>query len=145
MIIYADTSVLLKLYINEAHSDWLAPILRTEVVITQLVTYAELSAALAKASRMGRIDDIQLKALIDNMNSDWKGFRIIDTNADLVKMAGSLALRFGLRGFDSVQLAAAQRAFLATGQSNSFRFSVFDQSLVKTAKILGMKILVPLG
>jgi predicted nucleic acid-binding protein len=59
-----------------------------------------------------------------------------------VELAGEYADTFALRGYDSVQLAAARTAQEATAEE--LRFACFDARLRKAAKVLGMG-LAPAG
>lgn len=54
----------------------------------------------------------------------------------LVELAGEYADTFALRGYDSVQLAAAHSLQDAAGEE--LHFACFDARLQKSAKMLGM-------
>lgn len=57
----------------------------------------------------------------------------------LVELAGEYADTFALRGYDSVQLAAAR--ILQEAASEDLHFACFDTRLQKSAKVLGMMTL----
>jgi len=58
MIVYLDTSALVKLFIDEPETTVVADALNdASAVFTHMITYAEARAALAKAVRMQRITD----------------------------------------------------------------------------------------
>lgn len=70
---------------------------------------------------------------------DWPHFVVIEINQALVEQAGDYADTFALRGYDSIQLAAA----FETGRiaQSPIVFSCFDDRLNKAAKVLGMSCL----
>ena len=55
----------------------------------------------------------------------------------MVELAGEFADIFALRGYDSVQLAAARTLQEATQEE--LHFACFDTRLRKAAKVLGMR------
>ena len=68
--------------------------------------------------------------------ADWPHFVVMEINQALMERAGDYAERFALRGYDSVQLAAA----FETGRisQSPIVFACFDTRLNKAAKLLGM-------
>lgn len=138
MILYADTSALLKLYIEEAESDTVRTLTASATEVwTHLIAYAEARAALAKARRMQRIDDDALRALVTDLDADWARLSVVDVDEPLVRRAGALAEQFALRGFDSVHLAAAER-LNTVAEAESFAFAAFDERLCEGAEALGI-------
>lgn len=79
----------------------------------------------------------QLLPIIDN---DWQTLNVILPTEMLVKRAGNLADQFGLRGYDSIHLAAAEAISLQI-MPQPLVFACFDKHLNKAAKILGMTVL----
>lgn len=141
MILYADTSALLKLYIREAGREMVQEaIAAAQIVATHLVAYPELRAALRKAKRMGRIGEGHLDALVADVDRDWPLFQILSVDATLAKRAGELAHDFELRGYDSVHLAAAE-AVAAQVAPAPFRFAAFDDALTRAATSLGLSLI----
>ena len=59
----------------------------------------------------------------------------------LVNHAGELALHFGLRAYDSVQLATACKAREVAG--DGLRFCCFDKQLINASRVLGLDALAP--
>jgi predicted nucleic acid-binding protein len=142
VILYCDTSTLLKLYINEDQTDQvIQSVNEASAVLTHLIAYAELRASLAKAQRMGRITKNELQDLTRDVDEDWRTFHILTVGQGLVSSAGAMAEHHGLRGYDSVHLAAAEFAFRSMGEPEYFRFAVFDKQLGKAANRIGIKLL----
>ena len=69
----------------------------------------------------------------------WPGFAIADVTQPLVEKAGVFAEAFGLRGYDSVQLAAAHQ--LHGHFALPLTFACFDRRLNQAAKVLQLEVL----
>ncbi len=61
------------------------------------------------------------------------GYLAVDVTAALCREAGALAERHGLRGYDSVHMAALLRLARAAGKS-AVRFSCFDDRLTHATR-----------
>ena len=141
MILYLDTSAYVRVYVREAGHDqmWSATQGASEIA-THLVTYAEMRAALARMQRMGRLIAEEAASIKATFEQDWdKTLKISPTEA-MMRRAGDLAERFGLRGYDSVHLAAAES--LLSRSVDSLRFASFDERLNQSAAELGLPLLV---
>ena len=109
MITYIDTSVLLKLLIDDevgadaAQRLWLD----SDFVMCAEIGYAEARAALAMARRMGRLDARGLSTAKDELNTRWAQVDVVPVTTELVLAAGDLAEEEGLCGYDAIHLAAA--------------------------------------
>ena len=69
----------------------------------------------------------------------WPGFAIADVTQPLVEKAGMYAEAFGLRGYNSVQLAAAHR--LHRHFALPLIFACFDRRLNQATKLLQLEVL----
>ncbi len=138
MILYLDTSALVKLYVREQNSDQVREAVdNAAMVATHVIAYPEARAGFARAHRMGRIDDAGLQSLVQWLDESWPGFDVITVDETLARRAGMLAEQFGLRGYDAVHLAAAEKLLIGAG-NNRIRFACFDKSLSSAAVKLGM-------
>lgn len=140
MILYLDTSALVKLFLDEQHSDlvrhWAE---ESALVVVSELTWTETCAALALKRRTGQITAAQIDVTLAELNKDWPRYQRMGTDAALFTEAGTLALRLDLRAYDSVQLASAWRAFGATGAS--LQFCSFDRCLNAAAQALGLPVI----
>jgi len=108
VIVYIDTSVLLKLLITEPGSETATEIWQSaDVLAAARIEYAEARAALAAAARGGRITTDQLTEVKVELEGLWAQFAVVEITEDLVGLAGELAEAEGLRGYDAIHLAAA--------------------------------------
>jgi predicted nucleic acid-binding protein len=142
MILYLDTSALLKLYLAETDSRRVQQAVAGALAVcTHLVTYAEMRAAFARAVRTQRLSAADHTRQSRAFETDWSALQAVAVDEPLVRRAGELAERFGLRGYDSVHLAAAERVFEGAGRPASFALAAFDNGLRAGAEGLGMPIL----
>jgi predicted nucleic acid-binding protein len=107
-ITYLDTSALLKLYIQEDHSEEVNLLVKTaEGAGTSILAYAEMAAALSRATRTRLIPEKAARTAWGNFLSDWPEFTRLKLSTALIERAAKLAWDFGLRGYDAIHLAAA--------------------------------------
>lgn len=139
MILFLDTSALVKLYIVEADSPAVhEAVARAETVAVCRIAWAEACAALARRAREVPADEAAIMAARQALAQDWPHFFIVEVTQPVVERAGEFADTFALRGYDSVQLAAACEILaVAPGE---VAFSSFDNRLNKAAKVLGLDV-----
>ena len=115
MIAYFDTSAVVPLLVEEPGSDVaLRVFLQADSVATVRMTFAEISAALARASRLGRLTADAHDRAMAALESVWAQMDVLDVDDDLVRAAGALARDHALRGYDAVHCAAALRVTSGT-------------------------------
>jgi predicted nucleic acid-binding protein len=128
VILYLDTSSLVKLYVEEAASaDVEGLVVSAEVTGTSLIAYAEARAAFARRFRENAFSSKDYKRLRSRFESDWKNFLSIHVTREIIRMAGDLAEKHGLRGFDAVHLASA--VTLREKLVSPVTFSCYDRRL----------------
>lgn len=76
-----------------------------------------------------------------SFENDWRSTRVVQVDEFIIRRAGDLAEQFGLRGYDSVHLAATETIW-RTMPSVDFRVAVFDGRLTQAVQALGMAPLV---
>ena len=125
MILYLDTSSLVKLYVEEpASADVESWVGSAEVTATSLIAYAEARAAFSRRFREHAYSAKDYKRLVSQFESDWKNFMAIHVTAELVRRAGDYTEKHGLRGFDAVHLASA--VMLREKLASPVTFSCYD-------------------
>lgn len=141
MIVYFDTSALVKAYITEKHSsDVLQTIKNAEVIATHCIAYVETQATFARLRRENRLSEAEFQIVKETFLNDWENYLQIENNLTLMKEAVSLAEAFGLRAYDSVHLASAKILLKQSGIA--VVFACFDQQLNKAAKVLDLNLLL---
>lgn len=137
MILFCDTSALVKLYIAEEGSAELHERLAAaQAVAVSRIAWAEMMAALARRAREVPADEPAIALVRARLRTDWPAFHIVEVTQTLIELAGEYADLFALRGYDSVQLAAAR--ILQEASSEPVSFACFDARLVRAAAVLGL-------
>lgn len=138
MILYLETSYLVKLYVREADSGEIASLVsKAEAVATSIVAYAEARAAFARKFREKGISEGDHKRIKKDLDSDWEKLFVIKLTDGLIKSAGDLAEKCGLRGFDALHLASALE--LQKAVSDPVKFSSSDARLRESARSEGLQ------
>lgn len=138
MILYLDTSSLVKLYVEEVRSDavrqWVD---NAEAVATCRVAYPEMLSALTRRHNRGDLSTEDYETVAECFTGEWEHFVALDF--DEIE-AGHLVRKYGLRGFDAVHLAAAK---LLADQNGAVEvaFSSFDKKLNGAAEAEGLAVL----
>ena len=142
MILYLDTSALAKLFIAEPGSQQVAAAVGTALAAaTHRLAYVEMHATLAKAVRTGRIDPSSLEPRLREFDARWMSLEVVEATEPLVRRAAALAIRYGLRGYDSVHLAAALAVHETLGESVAYGFAATDGRLNDAARLAGLPLL----
>jgi len=136
LIAYFDTSALVPLLIDERGSGVAMQMWdEAQRIVAIPLVYAEGRAALAQAQRMGRITRRQLRAAVDELDGVYSQIDVVGIDDPLVRRAGELAEAHGLRGYDAVHLAAAQRA-----ADRDFVIVAADRALLTAATAVGLTV-----
>lgn len=137
MILYLDTSALVKLYIQETGSDIVQiAVQNASHVAISRVAYPEARSAFARRCLAGDISKPDLKRIIFSLNQDSHALVWIELTASLAKYAGELAEHHGLRGFDSIHIASALECGRLINQPPNFL--TFDDRQAVVAKAEGL-------
>lgn len=140
MIVYCDTSALVKLYIDEIGSDIMtAQVDRAEIIATSRIAWVEFHATVARRAREAPSDTTGVEAAKRDLSADWPNYLKMSVDQNLVEKAGEFADAFALRGYDAVHLAAAHRAMEQA--TEAVTFTCFDTRLNRAAGLLGMTVL----
>ena len=125
MIVYLDTSALVKLFFLEAGSKTVVDLVKgADSVITSQVAYAESCSALARRKRDKRITEVEFESAKKNLDGLWPQMNSVQV--DEIK-AGELAIKHIIRGFDAIHLAAALEIRSASDKNEiEITFCSFD-------------------
>lgn len=127
MILYLDTSALVKLYVEEVGSTDVALwVEQVGVVVTARIAYAEARAAFARQRRERGLTTASLRRVVTHFDEDWGRYAVVEITDALVRIAGRYAERHALRGFDALHLAAATQL---RGSGDPVAFGCFDRAL----------------
>jgi uncharacterized protein len=133
VILYLDTSSLVKLYVEEPGSAEVRRLVeQSEIVAALVVAYPEARAALARRRRERSLTSGAYRRTKAALDADWPRLLALDVTPPLARSAGDLAERHRLRGFDALHLAA----YLAVARDfpgEEVRFSSADRTLERAA------------
>jgi predicted nucleic acid-binding protein len=139
VILYCDTSALVKLYVVEPGSDAVKALGRqADAVAVCRIAWAEYHAALSRRAREVPADTDATELAKRRIADEWPRFLVMEVSQRVVEKAGEFADTFALRGHDAVQLAAAHEA-MTEGRSPVV-FACFDRRLNKAASVLHMEV-----
>jgi predicted nucleic acid-binding protein len=139
VILYLDTSSVVKLYVQELHSGRVQRIVEeVGVVATSRIAYVEARAAFARKQREEGLTIKDYRRIVLDLNRDWENYFIVDVSETLAKLAGALAEKHALRGFDAIHLASS--IILLKQANQAVAFSCFDGRLAKAAQKEGLKV-----
>ena len=138
MILYLDTSALVKLYVRERGT---AAVRRqaggAEAVATSMVAYAEARAAFARLLRERATNRKRHRQRVARLDRDWDRYAVVELTPAVAHSSGEIAERHGLRGFDAIHLASA--LWLKSAYSGDLAFMAFDRRLVPAAAAAGLE------
>src|SRR5262249_50912507 len=107
VILYLDTSSLIKLYIEEPGTpEVYLQIATTSLVCTSVIATAEPRGASARLCREGSLSPEEHARTKTDLDKDWKHYLMIDATPEVWRAAGDLAEAHALRGCDSIHLAS---------------------------------------
>lgn len=140
MILYLDTSALVKLFIDEEYSDLVRDArLRASQVCCSRLAWAETVVTFARAKREGRITQDVFYRLVESLDVYWQGVIVVEVTQDMLNAIPLLVLSHPLRTYDAIHLASAkvqsQRA------DDEILFAAFDESLARAARRVGFQVL----
>ena len=140
MILYLDTSALIKRYVSETGSlevrAWLHA---ADDTATVLITRAEMSAALNRLLRMKLLTQEDHASALAEFRFDWLYYHRLSVTESLVARADALACERNLRGYDAIHLAAALN--WQDLLSLPVTLVTYDKELASAARVLAMAVL----
>jgi len=140
LILYLDTSALVKAYVEEEHSsEVLTSMKSASASASHRIAYVEARAAFARLQREHMLNESEWKILKGEFMADWENYLQIGTTQPLLERAGELAEAFSMRAYDSMHLAAAQS--LHEHSEETVVFACYDRKLNQAAGVLGLNLL----
>jgi uncharacterized protein len=141
LILYLDTSALVKLYAEEAGSEAVRrAVAASDLNATSLMSYAETRSALARKCRGREITRGALNRLKQEFERDWARLHLLPVDETVVRKAGNLTEEYALRALDALHLATADS--LQAVLRATVTFGCFDGALNGAAKIRGLELLI---
>jgi len=131
MVLYVDTSALLKRYVHERDSDVAISLMETDaVLVTSRLTEVEVRRNLARL-----LDTESAQAAKRTFNEDLDAFALVSLDATTCSEAARIAEQTLCRSLDALHLSAALRTGSAT------TLLTFDMRQAQAARSLGLAVI----
>lgn len=139
-MVFADTSALIKLLLDEPHCDAVRHLFSAADIDFALcrLAWVEAHSGLARRARLVPADEPGIMRARHELARIWPHFSVVEVTERLTRRAGDHAEAFALRAYDAVQLAAAHELALAGG--TPLTFACFDKHLNRAARTLGFEV-----
>lgn len=138
MILYLDTSALVKRYFQEAFgeevSSWW---MQAEAVVTSAVAYAETMATILRKKNESSLKNSVVEKVVRAFHEDWRSFIQVGITNDLNDYIDKVVQKHSLRGFGAIHLASA--LVINEKLPHNFFFACFDRKLNQAARIEGLE------
>lgn len=136
MIAYFETSALIKLILEEEYSDIAASIWdAADSRFSSRITYPEARAGLASAFRMGRLNEDGYAEAKSWLSELLAQITPVELTAETSLVAGELAERCSLRGYDAVHLSSA-----LIPELDGLVMATWDDALIRAAEEVDLPI-----
>lgn len=130
MTLYADTSALLKRYVEEPDSERAVELLLSDpVLVTGRHTLVEVRRNLARL--LAATHAVTARAAFAR---DLASISIVEVDADTCELAATIAEQTGVRTLDALHLGAARRL------GSALTFLTFDVRQAQAARALGFSV-----
>lgn len=130
MTLYADSSALLKRYVDEADSDRAVDLLASDPeLVTGRHTIVEVRRNLARLLTGGAVTAARAA-----FAKDILAFALVELDADTCELAATIAEQTGVRTLDALHLGAARRLGTAV------TFVTFDVRQGQAGRALGLAV-----
>jgi predicted nucleic acid-binding protein len=138
MMLYLDTSALVKLFVEESGSQEVRTATRSAAATaTSRIAYVEFMVALARREREG-LPPTETLAIRRQFEADWSDLMVVEVTRTITIKAAALARVHRLRAYDAVHLASAQEIYETVPE---VVFACFDVRLNEAAKAQSLRLL----
>ncbi len=131
MILYLDTSSLVKLFVDEEESSSVRELVaQASWVATSMIAYPEARSAFARQHRDGVLTTRDHELVKTSFEENWSRLLVLRLGDQVRRHAGEVAEDYALKALDSIHLASYLELCRTV---QSVRFSSFDERLFKAA------------
>ena len=138
MILYCDTSALIKRYVEEEGTEFVDYLWDTaSAIVTSIVAFAETISVFSRKFREGLLTHKEYAKTVKNFKVDYEELVLVSITKDLNTLIENLLARYPLRGFDAIHLASA--TIFTRPEVEDVLFACFDHNLNQAASKEGLK------
>lgn len=138
---YFDASALAKRYVREAGTTSVRRLLSSGIAATSRLTEVEVTSAIARRAREGRVSPKQRDRILTALQHDVRALALVELTPEIAADARTLLLRYPLRAGDAVQLASC--LYLQRQLARPIPFVAYDHRLVTAARAEAVEVLGP--
>jgi len=140
MILYLDTSALVKKYFKEKNTAEVISAWKSSLgIATSVVAYAELLAAVYRKARETHVKKSIIANVVRLFHADWSSFIIVEVDNRLNETIRRVIDNHDLRGFDAIHLASA--VTIGSAVADKFLFACYDERLRHAAQAENLETL----
>lgn len=138
MILYLDTSALIKLYAEEPETEEVREAVgEARVVVVSEIGYVEARSALARRERDGSFSLEEHDDAVEQLRRDFRESYLLRlVNGGIIAHAGELVRQHALRAYDAVHLATALALREEAGRLSASRGDTEETSGYETGEEL---------
>lgn len=141
MILYCDTSALIKRYVEEEGTGIVDDLWSASLgIATSVVAFAETAAAFSRKLREGVLTEKEYAETLRTFKTDFDSFILVSITPALNVMIERLVKGYPLRGFDAIHLSSA--LLIKNAGSIPLKFACFDRPLNEAALKEGLTAVV---
>jgi predicted nucleic acid-binding protein len=140
VILFADTSALIKLYIEEIGSTVMAERARRSRLAASVLAYAEVYSTFSRRLRESLLTADEHADVVEAFEHDWQRAILVPLRPALVGRIPRLVADHPLKGADAVHLASA---LMLQETGLELTFAVADRRLVQAAASEGLTAFDP--
>ena len=144
---YLDTSAIIKRYLPERGSTWVATLLSSDPVAVSELSIIELASALARRRREGSLTAEEISWIFRQFLTEARDFAVIRLTGPVVQDAARILLTLPpptrLRSLDALHLASARLSFTRARRRgiDIGSFITADRVLVEAAVQIGLIVI----
>ncbi len=139
MILYLDTSALVKKYFLEPGTDDVISIWNSASwILISIVGFAESMAAFHRKKRETSMEDDAFEEVLRYFRNDYESMVRIQVNDEFIDIVSSILSKHPLRGSDAIHLASA--LIVQQRLTEPILFSCFDRRLLLAAQTEGLRV-----
>ena len=142
MILFLDTSALVKLYVLESGSRALHERIKHSLLAVSPLTYGEMHATFARRMRDGLLTPDEHMRLCEEFEANWTSLLQIPFSTRVLALVPGLCQRHPLRGADAMQLACA---LMLRQEDVQAVFTCSDRQLLTAARAEEVETFDPAG
>lgn len=136
MILFLDTSALVKIYVSEPGSERMREVVaRDDPKAVSVLAFAEMHATFARRRREELVLPGELEQVLSGFGDDWERLTQIPVGDVALRLVPALCQRHPLRGADAVHLASA---LLLQKEGLEVTFACSDRNLLRAAAAEGL-------